>query len=150
MPDSHAQEQFSEGLINYVELTGERDCVQLAGQAFRDMRSAFEANVGPSDVISLAFPGMIIRPDLRDIGLLAVLGDRVLVVWRKGVFKKTVQSEVIPRSAMTGVTVGKGTAGSRAGAVMLTIKTATTSAQITLSREGAAKAESLCAAITSS
>lgn len=66
----------------------------------KDLGSDLQKLINSTDTCSLAFGSMIIRSDIRTGCVVAVLQDRVIAAWKKGLFKKTVQHVSIPRSAI--------------------------------------------------
>jgi hypothetical protein len=95
--DNQALNVIARGLENFVNTTKDKTDMELAGYVLRDTKEVFIENTRPGDTCLLAFPSMVILPEIRVECFVAVLADRVIAAWRKGlVFKKT-DSRVIPK-----------------------------------------------------
>jgi hypothetical protein len=101
----------SDGLTNYVNLAEDHSAVQEGAQAYRAVAETIRQNVAPGEGCSLAFPSMIIRLDVRTQCFVVVTDSKVVVAWKKGLFKKAGQSEVILRSELIGTDVESTPAG---------------------------------------
>lgn len=117
----HVIDLLTTGVMNYVALIAEGTAVPVGEQIFRTVREAFQANIRPTDTCNLAFPGMIIRPEIRVECFTMILADRVIVAWQKGIFKKTTVSRVVPKSSIKRVFWQLNYEYSRQGILMLTI-----------------------------
>jgi len=111
-----------DGLTTYVQLSGDKKDAELGGYIYKTVADAFRSHLSAGDTCALAFPSMIIRPDIRTQCFVAVLDSDVVVAWKKGVIRKTLETEVIPRARITSADVETGSSGATRGATMLTIK----------------------------
>jgi hypothetical protein len=117
---TNQDETVIDGLANYVELSRDKRDAQLGSAIYKSVAGVFCSNITPGSSCSLAFPSMIIRPDIRTECFVAVLDSSVIVAWTKGLIRKTPQSAVLPRKQIksadiepygSGATVLKITAG---------------------------------------
>jgi hypothetical protein len=86
---------LANGLMNFANATGDRSMMQLATMALRDVRDVFVENIKADGICTFAFPSMVVLPDIRVECFVAILNDRVIVAWRKGLFRKKTVSRVI-------------------------------------------------------
>lgn len=112
---------LSVGLINFVNATGDRSMMELATIALRDVRDVFVENIRADDTCTFAFPSMVVLPDIRTDCFVTVLNDRVIVAWRKGLFRKTTVSRVIPKSTIKQASQAVSNRPGSRGATLLTI-----------------------------
>ena len=114
--------EIEEGLVRFVEVSQDLEGAKLGAHVFRSVETAVGSVVHPPQRCRLAFPGVIIRPDVRDACLLAVFDEVVLVAWQKGGLRKTTQHVVIPLESVREVTVGSGNSAATRDASLLTIR----------------------------
>ncbi len=88
------------GLTNFINVTGDKSLRKFAAFALRPIQNVFSENIKADDTCLFAFPGMVVLPDIRVECFVAILKDRVIVAWRKGIFKKTTCSRIIPKSTL--------------------------------------------------
>ncbi len=88
---------LTRGLMNYVNATGDKSYLEMATIALRDVRDVFFENIQATDTCMFAIPSMVVQPDIRVGCFVAILTDRVIVAWRKGVIRKTTVSRIIPK-----------------------------------------------------
>ena len=88
------------GFVRYVETVDDPTAPAEFRALLADLCSELQRIVKSDDTCSLAFGSMVIRPDVRTGCLVVILQDRVLAVWKKGLFKKVVQSVVVSRSSI--------------------------------------------------
>ena len=91
-------ETIIDGLTAYVQLSNDKRDVDVGAMVYRTVAEAFRPNVSDEETCSLAFMSMIIRPDIRTECFVAVLESKVIVAWKKGAIRKTLQTEIIPRN----------------------------------------------------
>ena len=91
---------LANGLTNFANATGDKAVLEMGAIGFRDVKDVFIENIRADDTCIFAFPSMVVLPDIRVECFVAVLNDRVIVAWRKGVFRKTTVSRVIPKSTI--------------------------------------------------
>jgi hypothetical protein len=94
-------DNMSEGLITFGEKTQNTALVGDGAVVLKQVLDAYESHVGANEKCVLAFPAMVIRPDVRTEALVGVFPTRVIAAWRKGVFKKRTESVVIDRGTIT-------------------------------------------------
>jgi hypothetical protein len=116
-------ELIIDGLMRFSEAMNDLQMGKAGGMVYASVKEAVRPRLGEGTACAIAFPSMIIRPDIRTECFVAVLSSEVIVAWKKGLFRKTVESEVIPRSSIVDATVGAGTSASTRGATLLTIRT---------------------------
>jgi hypothetical protein len=110
-----------DGLTQYVRATDNDDYLRWARQVYLDVKDVFIQNVRPGENCTFAFPSMIIQPEIRGECFVAILPDRVIVAWRKGLFKKTTVSRIIPKTSIRQASWAVSTRHSSQGAAFLTI-----------------------------
>lgn len=88
---------LANGLMNFVNATGDKSMMALATMTLRDVRDEFVENIRADDTCTFAFPSMVVLPDIRVECFVAILTDRLIVAWRKGLFKKQTVIRVIPK-----------------------------------------------------
>jgi hypothetical protein len=142
-------EILAKGLMNFANATGNRSMVQAGGIALRDVKDVFVENIRADNTCTFAFPSMVVLPDIRVECFVAILNDRVIVAWRKGLFRKTTVSRVIPKSTIKGASWGGinhpgVTRGS--GAALLTI-IADDTIDIAMPRDNPAVANAILSAV---
>ena len=71
--------------------------VQAVAMALREVRDVFVENISADNTCTFAFPSMVLLPAIRVECFVAILNDRVIVAWRKGLFRKKTVSRVIPK-----------------------------------------------------
>jgi hypothetical protein len=114
---------LANGLMNFANATGDKSMVELATMALRDVRDVFVENIKADDTCTFAFPSMVVLPDIRVECFVAILNDRVIVAWRKGLFRKKTVSRVIPKHTIKQASwaVVNRPGVTRGGAALLTI-----------------------------
>jgi hypothetical protein len=110
-----------DGLTAFAMAVDDRSVAEGGAQAYLPLVRTIRELMRPDDRCRLAFPSMIIRPDLRGGCLIIVLEDRVLVVYERGMFRRTTEALVIPITSITDVRRHTGTTPSTRGAALLTI-----------------------------
>lgn len=106
---------LANGLMNFVNVTGDKEMMKLATMVLRDVSDVFVEHIKADDICTFAFPSMTTIRDcliafLRIWGsklgkrlstktpdiqaacfvecFVAILNDRVIVAWREGLFRK--------------------------------------------------------------
>jgi hypothetical protein len=115
------EDNIIEGLTTFGEKTQDVALAKSGAGVLRQVSDAFENNGAASEECVLAFPAMVIRPDVRTEALVAVFPSRVIAAWRKGAFKKRTESVVIDRSRVTDAKWYVSQKASTRGATMLEI-----------------------------
>lgn len=116
-----ADDVIAEGLTNYVQISGDQREIQMGAGLYRSLAQAFRDHIFDRDSCSLAFPSMIIRPDIRTSCFVAILDSKVVVAWKKGVFKKVIESEPIPKNRISSAEVETSSSGAMRGATLMKI-----------------------------
>ncbi len=137
---------LSNGLMNFANVTGDRSMVQAGAMALREVRDVFVENIKVDNTCTFAFPSMVVLPDIRTDCFVAVLNDRVIVAWRKGFFRKTTVSRVIPKSTIRQASWAVSNRPGSRGAALLTI-TADETIDIALPMGKPAVADAILAAV---
>lgn len=137
---------LSNGLMNFANATGDRSMVQAGAMALREVRDVFVENIKADNTCTFAFPSMVVLPDIRTDCFVAVLNDRVIVAWRKGFFRKTTVSRVIPKSTIRQASWAVSNRPGSRGAALLTI-TADETIDIALPMGKPAVADAVVAAV---
>lgn len=114
-------EKILDGLTGYVTALNDRQAAQFGAMIYKRVARELDPLVRPDDVCKLAFPSMLIRPDLRVECFVAVLGDRLVIAWKAGMFRKSAPPLVIPFANITGIRRQAGTSAGTRGAVLLAI-----------------------------
>lgn len=112
---------IADGLGAFAVAVDDRSVAKDGAQAYRPLARRIRELMHPGDTCRLAFPSMIIRPDLRVGCFVIVLQDRVLIVFERGMFRKTSEAVVIPIVTITDVRRHTGSTHSTRGAHLLTI-----------------------------
>lgn len=128
-------EVIIDGLTASAQLVNDLTLAKTAGALYRQVAAPFRATLSPGDTCSIAVPGMIIRPDIRGECLLAVFGDRAIVAWNKGLFRKTAQQSTLRLDAITDASWNVSTKAPTVGATILLVRTASDSWTIALPRD---------------
>src|SRR5216684_2528465 len=137
---------LANGLMNFANVSGDKSMMELATVALRDVRDVFVENIKADDTCTFAFPSMVVLPDIRVECFVAVLDDRVIVAWRKGFFKKTTCSRVIPKSTIREASWAVSNRPGTRGASLLTI-TADETIDIALPEDKPAVANAILLAV---
>lgn len=122
MPQDPVITSLQNGLENFFNAIGySKTMMEFARYTLSPIRNVFTENIKADNICLFAFPGMIIRPDIRVECFVAILDDKVIVAWRKGIFKKTTCSRVIPKSNIKEASWAVSTNPILRGATLLTI-----------------------------
>jgi hypothetical protein len=112
---------LSNGLVNFANATGDREIVKFGAVVLRNVQDVFVENIKAGETCTFAFPSMVVLPDIRVECFVAVLNDRMVVAWRKGVFRKTTVSRVIPKGTIKQASWAISNRPGTSGAALLTI-----------------------------
>jgi hypothetical protein len=115
-------ETILEGLTNYVMASGDKREVQAGSMVYKSMANGIRSHISPGDTCSLAFPSMIIRPEIRTNCFVVVLDSKVLVAWKKGLLRKTIEVEVLPKRQISGAEATVSNSGGTRGATLMTVQ----------------------------
>lgn len=137
---------LTNGLVNFANATGDGAMVQAGAMVFRDVKDAFVENIKAGDTCTFAFPSMVVLPDIRVECFVAVLNNRVVVAWRKGVIRKTTISRVIPKRTIKQASWAVSNRPGTRGAALLTI-IADETINIALPKDKPAVADAIVAAV---
>ena len=110
-----------DGLAKYVELSGDQQDVQMGAAVYKSVADAFRSRLSPGVTCALAFPSMIIRPEIRAACFVAILDSEVVIAWKKGTFKKSLQTEIVPKNEITSGDVETSSSGATRGATLMKI-----------------------------
>jgi hypothetical protein len=109
----------ADGLVNFVNLMRDRSFASVGGQMYALVADLFRAKLQPGDTCPIALPSMIISPDLRVECLVAITSRELIAAWSKGMFRKRVESQSMPRASITDVDWEVSTRASTRGATLL-------------------------------
>jgi hypothetical protein len=115
-----------DGLTSYVGISNDSGDIQEGAAAYRQVADALRAAAPLGEKCRLAFPSMVIRPDVRTQCFVAIFESAVVVAWRKGAFRKRVELESLPLRSVTKARAEVSTASSTRGALLMTIDGSTT------------------------
>jgi hypothetical protein len=116
-----ALDLVAEGLVTLGEATQNLDLVRAGKFFYTDVEGAFRAKLKPDEPCLLAMPSILVKPDMRPPCFVAVQPSQVIIAWRKGLFRKTTFTEVIPQSKVTDVRYGRGQTSATRNAFVLTV-----------------------------
>jgi hypothetical protein len=94
-------ELIVDGLTNFANLARDRSYLQLGPAVYRSVAEVFRQNLKPGETCSLAFPSMIVRPDLRTECFVAVTSSHLVVAWTRGMIRKKTEWEIVPLMSIT-------------------------------------------------
>jgi len=100
-----------DGMTCYVNLSEDSSAIQSGAQTYKPLAGSIRPHITQGVSCALAFPSMIIRPDIRTECFVVVLDSEVVIAWNKGLFRKTTQTEVLSRDQITAVDVETNPAG---------------------------------------
>jgi hypothetical protein len=142
---------LANGLMNYVNATGDKSYLEMATIVLRDVKDVFFENIRATDTCTFAFPSMVVLPEIRVECFVAVLNDHVIVAWRKGLIMKKTVSRVIPKHTIKQASwaVVNRPGVTRGGAALLTI-IADDTIDIAMPKDKAAVADAIVAALRAS
>jgi len=118
---NHWKQILQQGAVRYADVMNDQSDLLSVGQLGSRFASQIEGLVVDGDVCTLCFTSMIIKPDVRTECLVAVMGDRLLLFWEQGLFKKKVLSERVPLSSVSDVSYGAGGTSATRGAQVVTV-----------------------------
>jgi hypothetical protein len=118
---SDLNQKVLDGLAGYVTALNDRDAARFGAMIYKRVARELDPLVRSDDVCKLAFPSFLIRPDLRTECFVAVLGDRLVIAWKAGMFRKSAGPLVIPFASITGLRRQAGTSPGTGGATLLVI-----------------------------
>jgi hypothetical protein len=128
-----ATELVGEGVVTYAQLLNDLEIAKFAALVLRKVLPAFEQEIHAGDTCKIAFPSVIVRPEIRMECLCAVLNDRLVIAWKPPLRK--VKSLVIPTSTISDIHREAGT-GALRGAQLLVVS-GTPSAKLGLTKTNA-------------
>jgi hypothetical protein len=114
--------QVASGVSKYAELTGDLGLAVQGGVLIPIFQADLAKLVTPEDTVLLAFPCVVTIPERSLKGLFVSLGNRRLVLWQTGVFKKVTNSRVVTRAEGRRVSLGKLAEGPLKGTRVLTVR----------------------------
>lgn len=115
------EDAILEGLSLFGETVQDIPLVRSGAVLYKSLSEAFSAKWPVGETCSLAFPAMIIRPDIRTECFVAISTSHVIIAWKKGLLKKTVEHKVIPLKSITDVQNHVGSNSATRGASLITI-----------------------------
>ncbi len=137
-----------DGLTNFAEATKDVGDARMGGMVYKSVAEVFRQNVKPGDTCAIAFPSMIVRPDVRTQCFVAITSSHLIVAWKKGLVRKTTESEVIPLNAITDAQWEVSTVASTRGAALMHVQAADRKVTFALPKGRADMANVIQAALT--
>lgn len=129
--ESDVSDKILDGLSNYATAVQDLEAAKFGAEMYGQVRREFSAAVRPDDTCTLAFPTVLLSGD-RPLGcLVAVLGDRIVIAWQRGILRSKTGVVVIPLATVSSVVRRRGTTSSTRDAQLLVIS-GTPSATIAL------------------
>src|SRR5688572_19700918 len=110
-----------DGLTAFAVGLGDMELGKAGAQMYQFVQREVDPLLRPGDEGKLAFPSMLLRPDLRIECLVVILSDRVIIAWEKGFVRRKTFSLVIPRAGITGVHRHPGSGAATRNAALLTL-----------------------------
>jgi hypothetical protein len=117
-------QKIVDGMADYVTAVNDRQAAQFGAMIYKRVARELDPLVRSDDVCKLAFPSFLVRPDLRVECFVAVLGDRLVIAWKAGMFRKSAAPLVIPFASIKGIRRQAGTSPGARGATLLVISAA--------------------------
>jgi hypothetical protein len=110
-----------DGITAYAAAINDQSVAEGGVLAYRLLAREIRQVMRPGDTCRLALSSTIVTPDVRVGCFVIVLQDRILIAFRRGMFRKTSETVVIPISSITGVRSESGTSIATLGTQLLTI-----------------------------
>lgn len=143
----HWKQILQQGAVRYAEVLNDQSDLLAVGQLGSRFASQIQSQVVEGDVCTLCFTSMIIRPDVRNECLVAVMGDRLLLFWEQGLFKKKALSETVRLATVSDVSYGAGTTSATRGAQVVTVTHTSGRTQFALPVQNGARVGDVVAAV---
>lgn len=112
---------IADGLAVFAVATNDHSVTQEGAALYRRLSRKIRETMRPGDTCRLALPGVIVTPTLRTACFTAVLDDRVLIVYERGVFRKTAKATIIPTYTVSDVRSHTSSTWSSGSAYLITI-----------------------------
>lgn len=101
---THHREKFIDAIDAAASIAGDETFGRESSRLFRDLEDDLTSLLVANDEPSLAFRSLVPVDTRNQTAITALLGDRLVVGWRSGRFRKRFGSLVLPYSAMRGIT----------------------------------------------
>jgi hypothetical protein len=118
---ANVQDSVLAALAKYGDLSSDKADAAFGGGVYRSVADVVDASAPAGEECALAFPAMIIRPDIRDAAFVAVFRTVAIVAWRKGVFKKRTEHVKVRLNEVTSAQWHVSNRPSSRGATLLEI-----------------------------
>ncbi len=142
-------EIITKGADNFFQVTGDKELGMKGIGVFRGVKAAFIENIRAEDICMFAFPSVMVQPNFGLTCYVAILQDRVIVAWYKGLFRTKVESRIIRKSAIKQASWSVSNRPGARGAALLTI-TSDETTEIALPKGQPSAADAIVAAIQAS
>jgi hypothetical protein len=119
---TNIQESILAALAKYGDLSRDTEDATFGEEVYRSVADVVDVAAPAGEECALAFPAMIIRPDVRDVAFAAVFQTKAVIAWRKGMFKKKTEHVVIRLAESTSAKWHVSNRPSSRGATLLEIK----------------------------
>jgi hypothetical protein len=116
-----SEDAILEGLSLFGETVQDIPLVRSGAVLYKSLSEVFSANWPVGETCSLAFPAMIIRPEIRTECFVAISTSQVIIAWKKGLLKKTVERKIIPMRSIKEVKNHVGSNSATRGASLVSI-----------------------------
>lgn len=116
------QGRVRDALAKYGDLTNDKEDAKFGAGIYQSVADAVDAATPAGEECVLAFPAMIIRPDIRTAAFAAIFETKAVIAWRKGAVKKKTEHVVIRLADITSAKWDVSTRPSHRGATLLEIK----------------------------
>ncbi|HEY7174278.1 MAG TPA: hypothetical protein VH442_05120 [Micromonosporaceae bacterium] len=112
---------IADGITAYATAVNDHSVAEGGALAYRLLAREIRQLMRPGDTCRLALPSIIMTANVRVGCFVIVLQDRVLIVYKRGTFRKTPETIVIPISTITDVYAEAGNTLATLGTQLLTI-----------------------------
>jgi len=126
---SDSSETILDGLAYFGEKIQNEQIVRSGAVLYKSLIQGFSSSWNPKDSCILALPALIIRPEIRTDCFVAISTSSVVIVWKKGLIKKSIESKVVALDAISNIRHYMGDNSATRGASLVAI---TAGEQITI------------------
>jgi hypothetical protein len=112
---------IADGITAYATAVNDHSVAEGGALAYRLLAREIRQLMRPGDTCRLALPSIIMTANIRVGCFVIVLQDRVLIAYKRGTFRKTSETIVIPISTITDVYAEPGNTLATLGTHLLTI-----------------------------
>jgi hypothetical protein len=135
------QAGIRDALAKYGDLTNDREDARFGAAVYQSTADVVDAVTPMGEACALAFPAVIVRPDIRTAAFVAIFETKAVVAWRKGVFKKRTEHVVIRLADITSAEWHVSSRPSSRGATVLEINVSSENTTLGLPKDKPETAE---------